>query len=84
MNASFAGKEGYALMLISPSELNLYKKLCRNLDRDDGIGDFVVDDAYMGAVRKRVLLARELDSMVHQQKKVCFLFFARAKRRNLS
>ena len=64
-----SGKEGYALMLISPPELSLYKKLCRNLDREDGIADFVVDDSYMGAIRKRVFLARELDSMIHQQKK---------------
>jgi len=64
-----SGKEGYALMLISPQELNLYKKLCRNLDRDDGIADFLMDDSYMGAVRKRVLLARQLDSTIHQQKK---------------
>ena len=57
-------------MLISPQELQLYKKLCRNLDKEEGIADFVVDDIYMSAIRKRVNMAREIDALAHQQKKV--------------
>ena len=65
-----SGKEGYTLLLISPQEMPLYKRLCRNLQKDDGIADFVADQSYINAVAKRVRLARDIDALVHEQKKV--------------
>lgn len=64
------GKRGYSLLLLSPRELQFYKRLCGNLSKEEGLPDFVFDPTYMSAIQKRVAAAREVDTLLHRKKKV--------------
>ncbi|GAB6025895.1 ATP-dependent RNA helicase ddx24, variant 2 [Chamberlinius hualienensis] len=65
-----ASKEGISILLIDPSEQNLYQKICRNLDK--GLLDlptFPVDMMALKETKLRVNTARKLDIMEHRMRK---------------
>ncbi|XP_076801447.1 ATP-dependent RNA helicase DDX24-like [Clavelina lepadiformis] len=65
-----SGKDGLSIMFVSPSEMNFYKRICRSLNKEDGLPLYMINESYMAAVKKRVNVAREIDKMAHKQKKV--------------
>ncbi|CAH0551697.1 unnamed protein product [Brassicogethes aeneus] len=64
-----ASKEGITVLLIEPTELPNYLKLCRTLGKDEDLPIFPVQENYLNAVKQRVNLARELDKLQLQVKK---------------
>ncbi|XP_063218089.1 ATP-dependent RNA helicase DDX24 [Bacillus rossius redtenbacheri] len=58
-----AQNTGITILLIDPSEIPNYARLCRTLGRDQQLPHFPVDEGYMAAVRERVQLAREVDRL---------------------
>ncbi|KAJ8870649.1 hypothetical protein PR048_029672 [Dryococelus australis] len=54
---------GITILLIEPSEVPLYARLCRTLGRDQQLPQFPIAEGYMAAVKERVLLARDLDRL---------------------
>ncbi|XP_047002062.1 ATP-dependent RNA helicase DDX24 isoform X1 [Schistocerca americana] len=56
-------KEGLTILLIDPSEVSYYARLCRTLGRDKDLPLFPVDDSLFKGVKERVHLARELDKL---------------------
>lgn len=65
-----SGKDGLSLMFVSPEESNSYKKICRLSNKPEGLPFFPINNGVMNEVKNRVRLARELDIMVHRQKKI--------------
>lgn len=62
-----AQKEGLAIMMVSPEERKLYRKMCEKLDKN--IAQFPVDLDLMGRLRPRVTLAREIELKEHKLNK---------------
>ncbi|KAB0805561.1 hypothetical protein PPYR_02531 [Photinus pyralis] len=58
-----ASREGLTVLLVEPSELKNYLKLCRNLGRSEDLPSFPVQADFFNAVKQRVNLARELDKV---------------------
>ncbi|XP_078483962.1 ATP-dependent RNA helicase DDX24 [Ciona intestinalis] len=65
-----SGKDGLSLLFVSSDEMSFYKRICRSLDKEDGLPLFLINDSYMAAIRKMVSLAREVDSLSHREEKV--------------
>ncbi|RIA98835.1 P-loop containing nucleoside triphosphate hydrolase protein [Glomus cerebriforme] len=65
-----ARKEGISLMLCSPEEQSLYRKLCLNLNKADGLRDFPVDRGILYSMKQRIQLARQIDKEEHKMQKV--------------
>uniref|UniRef100_H2YAU2 ATP-dependent RNA helicase n=1 Tax=Ciona savignyi TaxID=51511 RepID=H2YAU2_CIOSA len=65
-----SGQAGLSLLFVSPDEMGLYKRICKSLDKQDGLPLFIINESYMAAIKKMVNLAREVDSMSHREKKV--------------
>lgn len=65
-----AGKVGMSLLLVSPDELQLYKRVCHTLKKPTGLPSFHINDNYMMAIAKRVRIAKEIDQFAHKRKKV--------------
>lgn len=68
--------EGISVMLCSPQEQSLYKKLCFALKKgfaesniENGLPDFPVDVALLDSLKKRLTIARQLDQLIHKSKK---------------
>ncbi|XP_015176587.1 PREDICTED: ATP-dependent RNA helicase DDX24 [Polistes dominula] len=60
---SRAGKEGITVLMMEPSEKQNYSKLCQTLGRTEDIPTFPVIDRLLMAVKERVDIAREIDSL---------------------
>lgn len=58
-----AQKEGITVLMMEPSEKQNYSKLCRTLGRTEDIPTFPVIDRLLVAVKERVDVAREIDSL---------------------
>uniref|UniRef100_A0A6M2DFK1 ATP-dependent RNA helicase n=1 Tax=Xenopsylla cheopis TaxID=163159 RepID=A0A6M2DFK1_XENCH len=58
-----AAKEGITILLMEPAESKNYAKLCRTLGKVEDLPLFPIDDAILSAMKKRVNLAREIDSL---------------------
>ncbi|KAJ4435535.1 hypothetical protein ANN_18151, partial [Periplaneta americana] len=58
-----AQKEGLTLLLIEPSEVPFYTRLCRTLGRTKDLPLFPVASNALAIVKQRVALARELDQL---------------------
>ena len=59
-----------SLLLVSPDELQLYKRVCHTLKKPTGLPSFHINDNYMMAISKRVKIAKEIDQFTHKRKKV--------------
>ncbi|KAK9874675.1 hypothetical protein WA026_005495 [Henosepilachna vigintioctopunctata] len=64
-----ANKQGLTLLIIDPSELQNYFKVCKTLKKSEDISVFPVQQNYFEAIKQRVNLARELDKLQLQIKK---------------
>eukprot|EP00742_Colponemidia_sp_Colp-10_P010684 GILJ01011757.1.p1 GENE.GILJ01011757.1~~GILJ01011757.1.p1 ORF type:complete len:717 (+),score=143.17 GILJ01011757.1:89-2152(+) len=64
-----AESSGFSMALVGPKELNFYRQTCQALGMGGGLPQFPVDAMYMGQVKKRVNLARKIDSQTHQVQK---------------
>ncbi|XP_043492137.1 ATP-dependent RNA helicase DDX24 [Polistes fuscatus] len=58
-----AEKEGITVLMMEPSEKQNYSKLCQTLGRTEDIPTFPVIDRLLMAVKERVDIAREIDSL---------------------
>lgn len=58
-----ASKEGITILLVEPSELQNYLKLCRTLGKPEDLPVFPVQTNLLNAVKHRVNLARQLDKL---------------------
>lgn len=65
-----SGKVGMSLLLVSPDELQLYKRVCHTLKKPTGLPSFHINDNYMMAIAKRVRIAKEIDQFAHKRKKI--------------
>ncbi|XP_030838949.1 ATP-dependent RNA helicase DDX24-like isoform X3 [Strongylocentrotus purpuratus] len=55
-------KVGLSVTLVSPNEMNFYRRLCKTLNREE-IPSFPVEHSYYQAVNERVELARDIDKL---------------------
>lgn len=65
-----SGKDGMSLLFVSPEEASCYRQICRSINKPEGLPDFSIVNHRLQAIKIRVKLAREVDKLVHQQKKV--------------
>lgn len=64
-----AGHTGVSVALIEPNELRLWRDLWRTLGRDDRVASLPIEYSFLGPIRERLALAREIDSLSHAQTK---------------
>lgn len=65
-----ASREGLSLMLIEPSEAAAYRQLCSTLKKDKtDLPDYEVDMRIFAAIKQRVNLARDIESLEHRTKR---------------
>ncbi|KAJ3218339.1 ATP-dependent RNA helicase [Dinochytrium kinnereticum] len=64
-----ASSTGISVLLCSPEENGLYRKLCVSLKKDDGLSDFPLDHTIYGKLRDRVVLARKIEAEEHKTEK---------------
>lgn len=64
-----ATRQGITILLVEPSELQNYLRLCRTLGKSEDIPLFPVHDTMLNAVKERVNLARQLDHLELQVRK---------------
>ncbi|KAI7898310.1 P-loop containing nucleoside triphosphate hydrolase protein [Cokeromyces recurvatus] len=64
-----ANHDGISLLLCSPEEVKIYNKLCQTLRKNKQYPEFPVDLSILRAMRERVKLASEIDSIQHQESK---------------
>jgi ATP-dependent RNA helicase DDX24/MAK5 len=64
-----ANKNGISVMLCSPEQLSIYKKICFHLGKEKGVPSFPIDRSFMTAINFRISLARKIDEMEHQVRK---------------
>ncbi|CAG8442223.1 2031_t:CDS:10 [Ambispora gerdemannii] len=62
-------REGISLMLCSPEEIVLYRKICQKLKKDEGLSNFPVDQSIVKAIKQRITLARKIDQDEHKLQK---------------
>ena len=60
-----ANQKGFSLALVSPDDVNNYKKLCSILNKDSGIPAFHVENSWFLGCRERVKVAQKLESLAH-------------------
>lgn len=58
-----ATKEGLCLLLISPDDMMNFKKICKNLGKDEALPTFPIETKCMDAIMERVNLARSIEKM---------------------
>lgn len=58
--------EGLSVMLISPDEINLYRKIVKTFKKDKEIKDYPIDIDFFESCKTRVNLARKIDQLQHQ------------------
>lgn len=64
-----ANHDGVSLLLCSPEEMKIYQKLCQTLRKNQQYPEFPVDLNILRAMKERVKLAVEIDSIQHQESK---------------
>ncbi|KAK3813094.1 MAG: P-loop containing nucleoside triphosphate hydrolase protein [Benniella sp.] len=64
-----AENEGISLLLCGPDEVQLYRKICVTLKKDNGIAEFPVDHSVLAEMKKRVALAKKIDEQEHRIQK---------------
>ncbi|KAJ3024286.1 ATP-dependent RNA helicase [Thoreauomyces humboldtii] len=64
-----AAEEGVSVMLCSPQEVPVYKKICNVLKKTDGIPEFPVDRALLAGIKIRMNLAKKIDEIEHKKQK---------------
>lgn len=64
-----AKKEGISVMLCSPDQIPVYKKICFSLGKEDGVPVFPIDRSIMSSINKRIAAARKVDEAEHRLKK---------------
>ncbi|KAG0369644.1 ATP-dependent RNA helicase [Mortierella sp. AD032] len=66
-----ANNEGISLLICGPDEVQLYRKMCITLKKDQtgGIPDFPVDRGVITDMKKRVALAKKIDEQEHRVQK---------------
>ncbi|KAF5307170.1 hypothetical protein FQR65_LT00686 [Abscondita terminalis] len=58
-----ATREGITVLLVEPSELQNYVKLCRTLKKPEDLPIFPIQNNLLSSVKQRVNLARQLDKL---------------------
>ncbi|KAJ3047824.1 ATP-dependent RNA helicase, partial [Rhizophlyctis rosea] len=58
-----------SVMLCSPEEQGVYRKICRILKKEDGIPEFPVDRSVLSSIKTRINLARKIDEAEHRIQK---------------
>ncbi|CAG8458870.1 16842_t:CDS:10 [Cetraspora pellucida] len=64
-----ARNEGISLMLCSPEESVLYRKICQELKKVNGIANFPTDGGVINSMKQRIDLARQIDQEEHKLQK---------------
>ncbi|KAF9899705.1 ATP-dependent RNA helicase [Linnemannia zychae] len=66
-----ANNEGISLLICGPDEVQLYRKMCVTLKKDQtgGIPDFPIDRGVITEMKKRVALAKKIDEQEHRVQK---------------
>ncbi|XP_044266055.1 ATP-dependent RNA helicase DDX24 [Tribolium madens] len=64
-----ATQQGLTVVLMEPSEIQNYIKICKTLNKSEDLPIFPVQEEYLKAVKQRVNLARELDKLELQIRK---------------
>ncbi|CAG8699020.1 6376_t:CDS:10, partial [Racocetra persica] len=64
-----ARNEGISLMLCSPEESSLYRKICQELKKVNGIANFPIDGGIINSMKQRIDLARQIDQEEHKLQK---------------
>ncbi|KAF9982781.1 ATP-dependent RNA helicase [Modicella reniformis] len=64
-----AENEGISLLLCGPDEVQLYRKICVTLNKDNGITEFPVEHSVLTEMKKRVALAKKIDEQEHRIQK---------------
>lgn len=64
-----AQKVGQTILLVGPQDKQYYTKLCSNLGKKQDIPNFSLDTTYLKEVKKRVDLAKQIESMNFQIQK---------------
>ncbi|KAF9574876.1 ATP-dependent RNA helicase [Mortierella alpina] len=66
-----ADNEGISLLICGPDEVQLYRKMCVTLKKDQtgGIPDFPIDRGVINEMKKRVALAKKIDEQEHRVQK---------------
>jgi ATP-dependent RNA helicase DDX24/MAK5 len=65
-----AQNEGISLLICGPDEVQLYRKICVTLKKENGIADFPIDRGVINDMKKRVALAKKIDEQEHRIQKV--------------
>ena len=65
-----AHKNGISVMICSPDQLSIYKKICFHLGKANGVPLFPIDRSFMTSINSRISLARKIDEIQHRSKKV--------------
>lgn len=67
-----ADNEGISLLICGPDEVQLYRKMCVTLKKDQngGIPEFPIDRGVINEMKKRVALAKKIDEQEHRVQKV--------------
>ncbi|KAJ3286470.1 ATP-dependent RNA helicase [Borealophlyctis nickersoniae] len=60
-----AHSDGVSVMLCSPGEKPLYKKICKVLGKADGVPEFPVEMSVLSNIKQRINLARKIDQEEH-------------------
>ncbi|KAJ3199201.1 ATP-dependent RNA helicase [Entophlyctis luteolus] len=58
--------EGMSIALVGPSEVEVYKKICHTLRKDNGLLEFPVDHSIMNALKTRIALAKKVEAAEHK------------------
>lgn len=64
-----ARQEGLSVLLIESSEVKKYRQLCATLNRATDLPPFPVDSSIMSQVKRRLELARTVETMEHRMRK---------------
>ncbi|KAI8918229.1 P-loop containing nucleoside triphosphate hydrolase protein [Powellomyces hirtus] len=64
-----AAAEGVSVMLCSPQEVPVYKKICNVLSKSDGIPEFPVDRSLLAGIKLRMNIAKKIDEAEHKKQK---------------
>ncbi|XP_078418321.1 ATP-dependent RNA helicase DDX24 isoform X1 [Cetorhinus maximus] len=65
-----ATKAGLTLMLVGPTDIMHFKKICKTLGKNENVPLFPVQAKCMSAIKARVNVARSIEKMEYQHNKV--------------
>ncbi|KAF9431690.1 ATP-dependent RNA helicase, partial [Entomortierella beljakovae] len=64
-----AQNEGISFLICGPDEVQLYRKICITLNKENGIPEFPIDRGVINEMKKRVALAKKIDEQEHRIQK---------------